>query len=113
MEFGIIAAAISLVVSTELTVIVALEVVAALLAVGFVGALYRRQQSPQYLLVLLATSTIALRGAAGIMEILQFGSAVWLDAVDHGLDVVMVLLLLAAVYAVGSAEKRVRGGEQV
>lgn len=110
MKFGTIAAAVPLVLSTGHTVIVALEIVAALVTLGAVCALYCRRRSPQYLLVLLAASTIALRGAAGAVEMFRFASMAQVDTVEHGLDVAMVLLLLAAVYAVGSAEERVSGG---
>lgn len=72
------------------------------LASGFLLALalvvFARRRSWSYLLVTLALGTLLLRTGFGVLSVRGTVAPVSHHIVEHGLDVVTVALLLAAVY---------------
>ncbi len=80
-----------------------------LLALGLVA--YARRRTPSYLLVALALSTLLARSALGVMTV---GGMVTYEVhhlFEHALDVVMALLVLAAVYYARRVESAYASGD--
>lgn len=80
------------------TIVVILEAVVSLAAVTVLGAAYYRRRSRSYLFVTLALSTLVIRSASGLLSAAGVYPIETLEILDHGLDIVMVSLLLGAVY---------------
>lgn len=90
--------AVGSVLPTGYAVVVVLETVVSLAAVTVLGAAYLRRRSRSYLLVTLALSTLLVRSATGLLSIAGIYPVTAFETLDHGLDIVMVTLLLGAVY---------------
>jgi hypothetical protein len=90
--------AIEGVLPTGYTIVVVLEAVFSLAAVTVLGGAYLRRRSRSYLLVTLALSTLLVRSATGLLSVADIYPATAFETLDHGLDIVMVSLLLGAVY---------------
>lgn len=88
------------------TVVVLCEALVSLVAVSLLGAAYVRRRSRSYLLVTLALSTLLVRSASGLLSIAGFHPVAAFETLEHGLDVVMVVLLLGAVYYARNVESR-------
>ena len=97
---------------------VLLSLAAALTAVvaGVAIAAYVRRRSRRYLLVALALSTLLARSAVGVGAYLGAVGPGLHHTLEHGLDVSMAALVIAAVYLVGrpaySTAARADGGDK-
>jgi len=85
------------------TIFVLLSLAAALTAVvaGLAIAAFVRRRSRRYLLVALALSTLLARSAVGLAAYLGTVGPGIHHTLEHGLDVAMAALVIAAVYLVG------------
>ncbi len=94
-----------------------LSLAAALTAVvaGLAVAAFVRRRSRRYLLVALALSTLLARSAVGMAAYLGAVGPGIHHTLEHGLDVAMAALVIAAVYLVGrpaAGATRADGGTQ-
>lgn len=88
------------------TIVVLCEALVSIAAVSLMGAAYVRRRSRSYLLVTLALSTLLVRSATGLLSIAGVAPVTAFETLEHGLDVVMVALLLSAVYYARNVEPR-------
>jgi len=101
----------------EPRMVVLLSVASVLTAVvaGLAIAAYVRRRSRRYLLVALALSTLLARSAVGVAAYLGTVGPEVHHTLEHGFDVAMAALVIAAVYLVGkpggSEPTRTDGGD--
>jgi len=82
----------------SLTVVLVLAAVGSLILVALSLVAYRRKRSRSYLLITLAFTTLFARTALGSLVLLASFPPDYHLVLDHGLDVVMIGFVIAAVY---------------
>ena len=87
-------------VSSELSLLIVLTLAGtgSLAVLGLAGAALAHRRSRSYLLVALALGTLAARTAVAGVTLLELVSPVTHHLLEHGLDVIMAGLVIAAVY---------------
>lgn len=69
-------------------------------------AAFARRQSRPYLLVVLALATLLARSALGVLTVEEFIDIAFHHLLEHGLDVVTVVLLVGAIYLARTTDVR-------
>lgn len=88
-------------------VVVVLEGLFASVLFSLLGVAYYKRRSLPYLLLWFAATTLVVRSIVGVLPmVMAFDTGLHL-LVDHGLDIVLVLMTLGAIY---SARELDRGG---
>ena len=85
--------------------------VGSLAMLGIAVAALARRRSRSYLLVALALVTLAARTAVAGLTLLQLVSPLTHHLIEHGLDVIMAALVIAAVYYARTVTERAPQGE--
>ena len=83
------------------TLVIAAEAVVATVLFALLGAAFHRRRSVPYLLLWIASSTLIIKSAVGVVPMVTAFDPTTHLIVDHGLDVVMVLVALGAIHYAG------------
>jgi hypothetical protein len=93
-------------VHVDLVVVLTVSALAAAVLCGLAVVAYRRRQSRAYLLVVLALAALVARPLIGALSATALLDADLHHLLEHGLDAIVVLLVLGAVYYARSVERR-------
>lgn len=86
--------------------VLAVSAVAAVVLCGLAVVAYRRRRSRAYLLVVFALATLVARPLIGALSATAVVDADLHHLLEHGLDAVVVLLVLGAVYYARTVERK-------
>ncbi|MES3518081.1 MAG: hypothetical protein PPP58_10495 [Natronomonas sp.] len=87
------------------SVVVVLEGILAVSLFALLGLAFHRQRSVPYLLLWVASSTLVIRSIVGVIPMLTVFDPMTHAIVDHGLDIVLIVVAFGAVYYARHVEK--------